>query len=187
MNKSKTNKDEVNIMLAELSEDIVNLMLREHQSIHLELEHVGHLISDASKSLTTSFDELNKITIEQNKIFSLASRPDNKDNDKLLATNNELNTQLKKNQLNIVTALQFDDIVLQLTKHAQSRTRHIQTMFKNLEVNLQEIKSLDYKYDPAFIARISELKKDVDDLKKELQKENPVKQSSLTTGNIELF
>ena len=86
MNKSKANKDEVNIMLAELSEDIVNLMLREHQSIHLELEHVGHLISDASKSLTTSFDELNKITIEQNKIFSLASRPDNKDNDNVTAS-----------------------------------------------------------------------------------------------------
>lgn len=187
MNESKTNKDEANIILASLAEDIVNLMLREHQSIHLELEHVGHLINDASTSLTTSFDELNKITAKQNALFASKLQPDNTDDMVLISANNELNTQRKKNQINIVTALQFDDIVQQLTRHAQSRTRHIQTMFKNLEVNLEEIKSLDYKFDPAFGARISELRKDVDVLKKELQKENPVKQSSLTTGKIELF
>ncbi len=70
MTESKKNMTEVNVMLASLAEDIVNLMLREHQSIHLELEHVGKLISDASQSLTASFDELNKIAAKQHAIIS---------------------------------------------------------------------------------------------------------------------
>ena len=184
MTESKKNMTEVNIMLASLAEDIVNLMLREHQSIHLELEHVGKLISDASQSLTTSFDELNKIAMKQNSIISSTSLAEN---EALTSRNNQLNMKIKKNQLSVVTALQFDDIVQQLTKHAQRRTRHIQTMFTKLAANLEEIKKLEYKFDPAFNSRISELKSDVYDLKKELDKENPVKQSSLSTGRTELF
>lgn len=187
MNKSNPNNAEVNAMLASLAEDIVNLMLREHQSIHLELEHVRQLISDASKSLTSSFDELNKITVEQSTISNATLQTDNTEDKTLLTSNSELTLKLKKNQLNIVTALQFDDIVQQLTKHAQSRTRHIQTMFKDLATNLEEIKKLDYKFNSAFNSRILALKHDVNNLKNELQKENPVKQSSLTTGKTELF
>jgi len=187
MDKSNTNNAEANTMLADLAEDIVNLMLREHQSIHLELEHVGRLINEASKSLTANFDDLNKITVEQNLITDSALRPNNKDNQLLFAKNNELNIQLKKNQLNVVTALQFDDIVQQLTKHSQSRTRHIQVMFNKLATYLEEIKKSDYKITPAFISRVTELKREVTDLRTELEKENPVKQSSLTTGKTELF
>lgn len=187
MNKSKTDKIEINLTLANLSEDIVNLMLREHQSIHLELEHVGKLINDASKSLSTSFDELNNISAQQNKYISTRLRPDNSEDKKLLAENDELNAQLKKNQLNVVTALQFDDIVQQLTKHSQSRTQHIQVMFNKLATYLEEIKGSGYKITPDFNSRITELTRDVADLRTELEKENPVKQSSLTTGNTELF
>ena len=90
----------------------------------------------------------------------------------------------KRWEVHIVTSLQFDDIVQQLTKHAQSRTRHLQTMFKNIATNLEK---LDCKFNSAFNSRILALKHDVNNLKNELQKENPVKQSSLTTGKTELF
>jgi len=180
MNESITNKTEVNEMLASLASDIVNLMLREHQSIHQELEHVSNLIGDASKSLTTNFDELNTIAVKQNTLI-------NTEDKSLLETSNNMAEQLKKNQLNIVTALQFDDIVQQLTKHSQSRTGHIQVMFKKLATYLEEIKKLDYQATPAFDSRIAELKRDVTILRTELEKENPVKQSSLTIGKTELF
>jgi hypothetical protein len=173
MKESITNKTDANGMLADLANDIVNLMIREHQSIHQELEHVGKLIGDASKSLTINFDKLNTIAARHNSLLE-----------------NEDNTpaeDLKKNQLNIVTALQFDDIVQQLTKHSQSRTRHIQVMFKKLATYLDEIKNSDCQSASTFNARIIELKRDVNELRLELEKENPVKQSSLATGKTELF
>ena len=46
MNESSTDSAEANEMLASLASDIVNLMLREHQSIHQELEHVSKLIRE---------------------------------------------------------------------------------------------------------------------------------------------
>jgi len=180
MKESITDKAEVTEMLASLASDIVNLMLREHQSIHQELEHVSKLIGDASKSLATNFDELNTIAVKQNTSLNTEDKP-------LSETSNDLADQFKKNQLNIVTALQFDDIVQQLTRHSQSRTRHIQVMFKKLAVYLEEIKKSDYKATPAFNSRIVELKREVTNLRTELEKENPVKQSSLTTGRTELF
>ena len=177
MNESSTDNAEANEMLASLANDIVNLMLREHQSIHQELDHVSKLIGDASKSLTSSFDEINTIAVKQNALLS----KDNKE------TSSDLSVELKKNQLNVVTALQFDDIVQQLTKHSQSRTRHIQVMFNKLAAYLEEIKKLDYKSTPEFNDRIHELRHDVTKLRIELEKENPVKQSSLSTGKTELF
>lgn len=184
--KETTNNTEMNVMLTGLAEDIVSLMLREHQSIHKELEHVGHLISDASASLTTSFDELNSIAARQQ--LMLETSEQNKQEDTEPSVNNDaLDERFKKNQLNIVTALQFDDIVQQLTKHAQSRTRHIQVMFKKLADSLEQTKKLDYEYTPEFNARVLELKHEVNELRKELEKENPVKQSSLAIGKTELF
>lgn len=180
MNESSTDNAEANEMLASLASDIVNLMLREHQSIHQELEHVSKLIGDASKSLTSSFDEINTIAVKQNTLLNTVSKESEE-------TGNDLSVQLKKNQLNVVTALQFDDIVQQLTKHSQSRTSHIQVMFNKLAAYLDEIKALQYKATPEFNARIDELKQDVSMLRIELEKENPVKQSSLSTGKTELF
>ena len=177
MNETSTDNAEANEMLASLANDIVNLMLREHQSIHQELDHVSKLIGDASKSLTSSFDEINTIAVKQNALLS----KDNKE------TSSDLSVELKKNQLNVVTALQFDDIVQQLTKHSQSRTRHIQVMFNKLAAYLEEIKKLEYKATPEFNDRVHELRDDVTKLRIELEKENPVKQSSLSTGKAELF
>ncbi|MBT8119013.1 MAG: hypothetical protein KJN89_04780 [Gammaproteobacteria bacterium] len=180
MNESNTDDTEANEMLASLANDIVNLMLREHQSIHQELDHVSNLISDASKSLSSSFDEINTIAIKQNSLLNTDSKVSKE-------TSDDLATQLKKNQLNVVTALQFDDIVQQLTKHSQSRTSHIQMMFNKLATYLDEIKELEYKSAPAINDRIHDLRHDVAKLRIELEKENPVKQTSLSTGKTELF
>ncbi len=179
-------KAEINTALEILAEDVVNLMLREHQSIHQELEHVKNLIADASASLTTNFDELNKIATQQQAMLDLNMQQDVA-NMSSSETYNDLNVKIKKSQLAIVTALQFDDIVQQLTKHAQNRTMHIQDMFKKLAVTIEEIKKQDCEYSPEFSSKILELKQDVNKLGIELEKDNPVKQSSLTIGKTELF
>ncbi|MDT8282172.1 MAG: hypothetical protein RQ982_05080, partial [Gammaproteobacteria bacterium] len=78
-------------------------------------------------------------------------------------------------------------IVQQLTKHAQSRTRHIQLMFKKLSASLEGMKNIDYKYNPELSSQVLELKREVNNLRTELEKENPVKQSTLAIGRTELF
>jgi len=187
MDDSSTTNEEISAMLSGLADDLVNLMIREHQYIQEELENVRQLIHDATGSLTAGFDEINILAIEQNTMISLASQLNITDNEALLEQCKRVDKKHRDNRARIVTALQFDDIVQQLTKHAQNRARHIQEMFKNLDDALKELNNLDHKNDLAFISRVKEIKRDVKKLGKELEKENPVKQSSLTIGKTELF
>jgi hypothetical protein len=60
-------------------------------------------------------------------------------------------------------------------------------MFKRLEGVLKEFKHLDHKDDPEFTSKILHLKRDVANFRKQLEKENPVKQTSLAIGRTELF
>jgi len=172
MNKVASASVEITVMLRELAEDIVSLMIREHQSINRELDHVSRLVTDASTMLRSNFDELNRIATQQPEAKRVDANVD---------------AQFKKNQLNIVTALQFDDIVQQLTKHAQNRTRHIQRMFSKLATSIEQAKALNYEYTQSFYESIQTLKQEVSELRTELEKENPVKQTSLVIGKTELF
>lgn len=187
MNDSSTTNEELSAILSDLADDLVYLMIREHQYIHQELEHVRQLVGDATRSLTAGFDEINILAIEQNTMITLASQLNTTDNEALLEQCKRVDNKHRDNRVRIVTALQFDDIVQQLTKHAQNRARRIQDTFKKLADTLKELKTLDHKNDPAFISRVQEIKHDVESLRIELEKENPVKQSTLTIGRTELF
>ena len=188
MNDTSPTSKDVTTMLTSLADDLVSLMISEHQNIHQELEHVRQLVGDATRSLTASFDEMNILAIEQNTTVSLALQLNNATNEELLERCKRAEQQYRDNQVNIVTALQFEDIVQQLMSHAQKRTLGIQDMFKRLNDALQELKkSRSKKDDPEFISRIKALKQDVAAFRTQLDEENPVRQSSLATGKTELF
>ncbi len=187
MNDTNTTKEEISSLLSELADDLTSLMIREHQYIHDELEHVRNLVRDATRSLTSSFDEMNILAIEQTTMVTLALQLNNANNKELLEQCKRSEQHYRANQVKIVTALQFDDIVQQLTKHAQNRAMSIQEMFKRLGSALKEFRQLDHKDDPEFIRKILKLKQDVAKFRTELEKENPVKQSSLAIGRTELF
>ena len=187
MNNANTNIEDINSLLSELANELTCLMISEHQYIHEELEHIRNLVSDATRSLTSCFDEINILAIEQTTMVTLALQLNNANNKELLEQCKRSEKHYRTNQVKIVTALQFDDIVQQLTQHAQRRTLKIQEMFKRLNSALKEFKLLDHKDDPEFIKKILRLKSDAANFRKELEKKNPVKQSSLATGRTELF
>ena len=187
MNDLDATNEELSDLLSGLADDLIYLMIREHQYIHQELEHVRQLVGDATRSLTSGFDEMNILAIEQTTMVTLALQLNNANNKELLEQCKRSEKHYRANQVKIVTALQFDDIVQQLTKHAQNRAMRIQEMFKRLGDALHELKRLDHKDDPEFISRILELKQDVAKFRTELDKKNPVKQSSLSIGKTELF
>ncbi len=187
MNDSITTNEDISAMLSNLADDLVKLMIREHQYIHQELGNVRQLIGDATRSLTGSFDEINILAIEQNTIMTLALQLNTANNKELIEKCKRTDKRYKENRVKIVTAMQFDDIVQQLTKHAQNRTMNILEMFNRVDDALKELKHLDHKDDPAFKSRIMELERDVLKFRAELEKENPVSLSTLTTGKTELF
>lgn len=187
MNNTNTTKNDISPLLSELADDLTCLMIREHQYIHEELEHVRNLVRDATRSLTSSFDEMNILAIEQTTMVTLALQLNNANNKELLEQCKRSEKHYRANQVKIVTALQFDDIVQQLTQHAQNRALSIQAMFKRLDGALKRFKRLDHKEDPEFISEILQLKQDVAKFRTELEKKNPVKQSSLSIGRTELF
>ena len=187
MNNTTTTIKDISPLLSELADDLTGLMIREHQYIHEELEHVRNLVRDATRSLSSSFDEMNILAIEQTTMVTLALQLNNANNKELLEQCKRSEKHYRANQVKIVTALQFDDIVQQLTKHAQNRALSIQEMFKRLDSALKRFKHMDHKDDPEFIREILQLKKDVAKFRTELERENPVKQSSLSIGRTELF
>jgi len=187
MNNTNTTIKDISPLLSELADDLTGLMIREHQYIHEELEHVRNLVRDATRSLSSSFDEMNILAIEQTTMVTLALQLNNANNKELLEQCKRSEKHYRANQVKIVTALQFDDIVQQLTQHAQNRALSIQAMFKRLDGALKRFKRLDHKEDPEFISEILQLKQDVAKFRTELEKENPVKQSSLSIGRTELF
>jgi dihydroxyacetone kinase-like predicted kinase len=187
MNNTNTTKEDISSLLSELADDLVCLMIREHQYIHEELEHVRNLVSDATRSLTSSFDEMNILAIEQTTMVTLALQLNNANNKELLEQCKRSEKHYRSNQVRVVTALQFDDIVQQLAKHAQDRSWLIQEMFKRLERAINEFKLLQRKDDPDFIRKIHDLKRDALNLRSKLEEENPVKQLNLAIGKTELF
>ncbi len=187
MNNKNITKEDIGSLLSELADELTSLMIREHQFIQDELEHVRSLVGDATRSLTASFDEMNILAIEQTTMVTLALQLNNANNQELLEQCKRSEKHYRTNQVRIVTALQFDDIVQQLTKHAQNRARSIQEMFKRLDSALKEFKRLNHKDDPEFTRKILNLKQDVANFRTELEKANPVKQYSLATGRTELF
>ena len=187
MNNTNTTKEDISLQLSELADDLTGLMIREHQYIQDELEHVRNLVGDATRSLTASFDEMNILAIEQTTMVTLALQLNNANNKELLEQCKRSEKHYRTNQVKIVTALQFDDIVQQLTKHAQNRAKSIQEMFKRLDSALKEFKHMDHKNDPELISKILRLKQDVANFRTELEKGNPVRQFTLATGRTELF
>jgi len=187
MNNTNTTIEDISPLLSELADDLTCLMIREHQYIHEELEHVRNLVRDATRSLSSSFDEMNILAIEQTTMVTLALQLNNANNKELLEQCKRSEKHYRANQVKIVTALQFDDIVQQLTKHAQNRALSIQAMFKRLDGALKRFKHMENKEDPEFISEILQLKQDVAKFRTELEKENPVKQSSLSIGRTEIF
>lgn len=175
--------------LTDLAEDIVSLMIREHQKIQQELYSISQLTNDASRSLRTSFRQLST------RHDQLAANPTGTDPASgdpelsAIAAATAVNPGEYPNKYydEVVSALQFDDIVSQISQHSQKRTQHIQLMFEELSAGLNELKASDFEYSPALDDKIIQLRRDIRQLSTELEKESPAKQARLIEGKIELF
>ena len=173
-----------NEMLFKVAEELCGLVVREHQILQGELSQVGVLVEDAVQSLGANLRVLNECLKSQEIILNDHEKEHSGDRSKDFLS---LSDQVNKNTSEMIRALQFDDIVQQLSRHASERIEQMHALFNVLGHNVSELKS--FEFDNIDDAQ-SKLKEMVDNIAKYrllLEKNNPVKQSSMNEGSIELF
>ena len=169
-----------------LADALSQLVLREHQMLQQEISQVGSLVEDAVSSLDDDFRLLNASITEQKDALDYVV------SNGLMSSETHMhltkcNNELKLHTSSTIRALQFDDIVQQLTSHASERISQMQALFGVLDNKFERLKSLTDN-DSETVARLIEgMREEIDRFRLSLEKENPVKQRTMKTGSIELF
>jgi hypothetical protein len=169
-----------------LADELSHLIIREHQILHGEMCQVRVLVSDAVKSLDSNFRSLNACASKQAKLLDqLAERGsiDQQQQQKLT----DISTEINSHTSTTIRVLQFDDIVQQLAGHTCDRIARMQELFAELEKKLVNIKNLDATDADGTRKYIRMMRDEVGVFRARLEKENPVKQDSMSEGRIELF
>jgi len=172
--------------LHKLGDELCHLVVREHQILQEEMNQVRALVGEAVKSINSNFRSLNARAAEQADILdevAKTGRIDELQQKKIT----EISKEMSSHTSSTIRTLQFDDIVQQLAGHTCERIARMQELFAELDGKLTEIKQMDAEDGVAIQLRILEMYKEVGLFRTKLEKENPVKQSTMEAGKIELF
>jgi len=171
-------------MLFNVAEELCGLVLREHQLLQRELNQVGVLVEDAVQSLGSNLRILNECMIAQNKILAQHNPRESADTSMEFSS---ISKRLSKNTSEMMRALQFDDIVQQLSRHAGDRVSQMQSLFHMLDTHVSELKILKSENSDDIRIKLHEMIHDISTYRQSLEKSNPVKQNSMSEGKIEIF
>lgn len=175
-------KDITTEQLRDIFSDVLQIFCREHEILAGELARMKVIVDEASSNLQESFNGMtNENKLLKQKLDSLIDE-DMQKMDLMGLSNENMNRYLNLG----IRTLQFDDIIQQMINHAN---RRISTLMELLEfVKLQSKEEFTNPADQKAIQDMLEnCKKYIQDTKKKLELDNPVNQSSLNSGDIELF
>ena len=183
-----TKQDEasnVQSLLYDLEGELYVLIKREHAEISDELTQMGSVVSDAIKTLMQSLNSLSVQLKEQNKLVQkIASATDDAESEKQQQAYHVLSKMVNQNITTVVRSFQFEDIVQQLVAHCGTRSGNLEQLFDRINRNVIELKIADHGESAKVL---SVMKADIAKVSEDLKKENPVKQTSMGAGGIELF
>jgi len=183
-----TKQDEssdIQSLLYDLEGELYVLIKREHAEISDELSQMGLVVSDAIKTLVQSLNSLSGQLKEQNELVSLiASAADDAESEKQQLAYHAISKMVNQNITTVVRSFQFEDIVQQLVTHCGTRSENLEQLFDRINQNVEDLKNAA-KGESEYI--LSVMKTDIAKISEELKKENPVKQTSMGAGKIELF
>lgn len=182
----KNKKDDVGEELYDIARALSELVLREHQILQEEMTQMTSLVEDAVKRLDDDFRQLNAVTIEHSVKVDEALAEGLMDAS-MHKTLSRVGDQINQRVSSTVRALQFDDIVQQLSSHSRERIFQMQALFVELTKNLDDSKQGTSKDDATHLLHIRNMKEEINRFRIRLEKENPVKQHSMQAGKIELF
>lgn len=176
---------ETRALLYGLENKLHGLIMREHAEIRDELSQMGSVVSDAIKTLMQSLNGLNTQLQKQGKIVQeMASATDAEENEKQHQDYQALGQMVNQNITVVVRSLQFEDIVQQLIGHCRARSEGLEQLVDQLS---QDVNILKNASQGDSIQVLSAMQLKIAEVGKKLEKENPVKQTSMGAGGIELF
>lgn len=173
---------EIQSLLYDLEGELYSLIKREHAEISDELSQMGSVVSDAIKTLMQSLNNLNTQLQEQNELvqkITLAAADTERQQEY-----DALSQMVKQNISSVVRSFQFEDIVQQLVAHCGTRSENLEKLFDRINQNVDALKKSGQNDSGQILLT---MKQDIAKVSADLEKENPVKQTSMGAGGIELF
>lgn len=195
MGKVKKKSSEHREAVYDLTEDLNYLVSREHQILQDELGQVSTLVGDAIKILAKSFNNLNQQVAEQVSLVrsiadEVSDSQDPASGDQGVAGLDriaDISQQINQNVASAVRSLQFDDIVQQLVIHSQRRAEQMEQLFADLHEKILVLKAVDPQNATQITENLEAMQEAISQSRFALDKTNPVKQTSMGTGEVELF
>lgn len=169
------------LLVYELAESLCSLVIKEHQILQAELTQIGVLVEDAVQELGGSSRDLSVCVSEHTSLVNEFA------NDEHISTINNFKQQVNRHTSRMNRSLQFDDIVQQLAGHVSERIELMQQLFSNLESDVASIKLIGLANKSDTLNHMQSMSSNILNCRKLLEKENPVKQTSMSEGRIDLF
>ena len=185
MSMKQDESSDIQALLFGLENELHGLMKREHAEIRDELSQMGLVVSDAISTLMQSLNGLSEQIKEQNELVrNIATAAGNTESEKKQQAYHALSDKVNQNINAVVRSFQFEDIVQQLVSHCRARSDGLEQLVDQLNENVNKLKNSS-QGDAKQV--FSVMRTDIAKVRKELEKENPVKQTSMGVGEIELF
>jgi hypothetical protein len=177
-------------LASDLADELAQLVVQEHKLLQNELKQITELSDDAVHQLST-------ITMQLKNSAKDIMRPqlelEGVSVQELRLSLQQLNDQIDISTSETVIALQFGDILKQLTDHVLKRAVSMDILFTSLSNEVGMIKGHQNKSDEAnsvadrMREHISTMSEKILSYKSALPSSSPVKQKTLKTGKVELF
>ncbi|MDH3342196.1 MAG: hypothetical protein OEM07_00575, partial [Gammaproteobacteria bacterium] len=117
-------------------------------------------------------------------VQNIAAAVDDVESEKYQQAYHTLSKAVSHDITTVVRSFQFEDIVQQLVAHCGTRSDNLERLFDRINNNVDELISSP-QHDSEKILAV--MKADIATVSETLKKENPVKQTSMGEGGIELF
>lgn len=167
MTQTKTKTENLVRVLAEFVNSTADFVTKEEKADLVDYQRISNILSEASISLRDCFHQID-LVMEETGI----------DADTKLLLDKQYRTSIR--------VLQFEDIIQQILDHSQQQKLALVEAMKVLHKATDQL-----KYSPSegeeFLQVVSQCRQELDALIASHGKLNPVKQSSLDSGDVELF
>lgn len=175
---------------SELADELAQLVVQEHKLLQAELKQITELSGDA-------VHELSRITMQlkesSRNIMQTQVKAEDMTAEDLRLGLTQLNDQIDASTSETIIALQFGDILKQLTDHVLRRAVSMDMLFTSLSNEVDKIKGHQQKSDETnsvtdrVTEHISIMNEKIQVYKSALPSSSPVKQKNLKTGRTEIF
>ncbi len=195
MSKSTKEQTEFREFVYWLTDQIGDLIVREHQALDKELNQISTIIKDAAETIEAGFNDVNNQSARQSELLQSASENSTgienqqitKYQEEVKNITNEITGEINKNVVAIVRSLQFEDIVQQLVGHSRRRVKKMEILLSRTKKNLAKLNAENSDDSRLILAALDEIREDILCVQEELEQDNPVKQESMEEGNVDIF